>query len=137
MAKLIFSLQEAIEILKSNDRIPEQITDIEAKDDSISLKANMKILIKSVSIPISLKYTGFENGNAIFEMTLPMQKMLPNKIINKITEIFSEKTPKEININYPKILIDFNTLISSKVNGIKIEKFVYENEEFEITTCSS
>ena len=148
MAKLIFSLQEAIEILKVNDNIPEQITDIEVKDDSISFKANVEIpiikaipFIKSVPIPISLKYADFENGNAIFKMTLALhekiQKMIPmNKIANKLREIFSEKIPEEITVDYPKVFVDFNTVISSKVNGIKIEKFVYLDGEFVITTCS-
>ena len=143
MAKLIFSLQEAIEILKANGSIPEQITDIKTKDDSISFKANIKFpVIKSVPIPISLKYAGFENGSAIFKMTLALhekiQKMIPmNKIANKLSEIFSEKIPEEITVDYPKVFVDFNTVISSKVNNIKIEKLIYENGEFVITTCRS
>ena len=139
MAKLIFSLQEAVEILKENDFIPEKITDIETKGDSISFKADIKMpIIKSVSIPITLKYVGFEKGNAIFEMILPLQKLLPmNKIVTKLADRFSEKIPGAITINYPKIFADFNAVISNKVNGIKVEDFVCKNGEFMITTLSN
>ena len=131
MAKIIFTLDEAISILIANNILPEQITNVRANGENISFRVDTGLPLLS-SVPASIKYVDFKYGIAKLEMSLPLQR-----ITNKLIQFFSEKIPKEIKFENPNILVDINKIIKKKSKGINVENIIYENESFVIITCGS
>lgn len=134
MAKITFSPEELISILISNDLLPREIIRARAKGEEIHfvIRTNSFIL---PFIPASLRYSSFNNNNAIFELTLVSSRI--NKAMSWLNQILKLKIPAYMKIEYPNVLVDIDTLLQEKnIRGIRVKDIFFKDGEFIIATVN-
>ena len=132
MAKITFSLEELLKILISNELLPRQIirTNVKGQRVHFVIRTNAFIL---PYIPASLKYIGFENNNAIFELTIASGHL--NKDVNLLNQALKLKIPACMKLEYPNIFIDIDKLLEEKnIKGVRVKDILFENGDFTIVT---
>ena len=135
MAKITFTLEELLEILISNQLLPQQITRVKVKGDEIHfvIKTNAFIL---PYIPALLRYRSFNDNNALFELTIVTGRA--NKPISLLNQALKLKLPAYMKLDYPNVFVDIDSLLEEKyIRSIKVEDISFQNGEFTILTRNS
>ena len=134
MAKIIFSLEELVTLLVSNEILPSAVTGVETDGEKISFVIKIDSFFLP-AIPASLRYVGFEEGNAVFEFTLVNSHF--NKAIGGLGQTLESKIPPGIKLDLPNVRVDVNRLLEEKkVRGIEVRDIIFENGSFTIETGS-
>jgi hypothetical protein len=132
MATLTFSLEELLEILKSNNLLPSQIVNAEVKNNSIVFVIKTENFLLP-SIPATLKYISFSNNTATFEVNIVSGTF--NKAINMMGNSYQSKMPDYVKLDLPNVLIDLEKLFAhKKIKGIHIKEITQTNSQFTIVT---
>jgi len=132
MAKITFSLDEFIEILKSNELLPPQIIRVRAKGDNIHFVIRTDSFILPY-IPASLRYLALDDNNAIFELTIVSDHF--NKPISWLNQVLKLKIPQYLKVEYPKVFFDIDNLLKQKnIRGVRVKNILFESGEFTIVT---
>lgn len=132
MATLIFSLEELLEILKSNNLLPQQITKAEVKNDNIVFTIKTENFLLP-SIPAALKYISFSNNIATFEINIVSGHF--NKALNMMGNSYQSKFPDYVKLDLPNVLIDLEKLLEHrKIKGIRVKEITQTNNQFSIVT---
>jgi len=125
MAKLIFTLQEVVDIVKQNAELPEKIEDIQAEDNQVMLKINPGKLLPNIRIKV--KFVGFYEGKSVLRIGTP----IPSKIISLLIDIFAKRPEIEgVEIDYPNITIDINGHLKNSLKGIEVKSIEYSDNVF-------
>jgi hypothetical protein len=134
MAKLIFSVEELIKILISNELLPKNIVRLKIKGDNVHFYIKTQSFLLPF-IPASLKFLSFENNNATFEFTIVNSQI--NKAINQLDRLFDFKIPVYMRLEYPKFVIDIDELLREKnIRGIRAKDIYFGDGTFNIVTES-
>ena len=134
MAKLTFSLDELIRILGANGILPGKIARLKAEGPKL------RFIIKTGSfilpfVPASLEFQSFEDGKAIFELTLVAGAL--NKAASFLNRIFESKMPPYVKHDHPRLLVDIDKLLEEKnITGIRVTDICVEEDEFVVKTSS-
>ncbi|MHB9071708.1 MAG: hypothetical protein ACYC54_15220 [Sedimentisphaerales bacterium] len=125
MAKIIFSLEEAKEILLSNIQIPNYISDIKTEGQTFSFTIETGLPLKKHISPI-VSYSSFENGIVTLKITINYLKgnfleMAANLLIS-LSSKFKGSIPHYIKFDYPIITVDLNILMTDK-NIVTVHSF--------------
>ncbi len=132
MAKISFSLEELLKILISNELLPRQIIRTKVKDQRVHFVIRTNVFILPY-IPASLKYIGFENNNAIFELIIVHGHL--NKAVNWFNQALKLKIPACMKLEYPNISVDIDKLLKEKnIKGVRVKDIFFENGQFTIVT---
>jgi len=132
MAKIIFSIEELIKILSSNDLLPKNIIRVKIKGNSIHFYIKTQSFILPY-IPASLRFLSFDNNNVTFEMTAVSSQV--NKAIGRLDWLFDLKKPAYVKLEYPNVVIDIDKLLQEKnIRGIQVKEISFENNTFAIVT---
>jgi hypothetical protein len=134
MATITLKLEELTQILTSNELLRQEILRPKVEDDRIHfvIKTNSFIL---PYIPASLKYLGFSNNRAIFEIIIVSSRL--NKILGKLKQILKLKLPPYMKLEYPKIFVDADKLLEEKnIKGIRVKDISFKDGVFTIATCN-
>jgi hypothetical protein len=135
MAKITFSLQELIEIMVSNDLLPQQVVRVRVKGEKIHfvVKTNAFIL---PYIPASLGYVRFDGKNALFKLTNVSGPV--NKIMGWLHQALKLKMPAFVKLEYPQVSMDINLLLKERnIRGIQVKDIAFKDGRFDIVTrCS-
>ena len=132
MAKITFSLEELIKILISNELLPRQIIRTKVKDQRVHFVIRTNAFILPF-IPASLKYIGFDNNNAIFELTIVHGHL--NKAVSWFNQALKLKIPACMKLEYPNISVDIDKLLEEKnIKGVQVKDIFFENGQFTIVT---
>lgn len=132
MAAITFTLEEILQILKSNNRLPEQIVRSEVKNDCIEFTVDTKMFLLPV-IPVSLKYISYENNIATFELNIVGSHF--NKALSMVGNSYQSKLPEYVKLELPKVLIDLQKLFEHrKIKGIRVKEIIQNNSNFTIIT---
>ena len=132
MAKITFSLQELIDIVVSNELLPQQVVRIRVKGKKIHfvVKTNAFIL---PYVPASLGYVSFDGKNAIFKLTDVSGPV--NKIMGWLHQALKLKMPAFVTLEYPKVFIDVDRLLKeNNIRGIQVKDIALKDGRFTITT---
>ncbi len=132
MAKITFNLEEFVQILLSNKLLPRQIirTKIKGQSAHFVIKTNSLIL---PFIPASLRYVSFNDGNAIFELTIISAYL--SKAVSWFNQSLQLKMPAGMKLEYPNIYVDIDKLLKEKnIKGVQVKDVSFENGEFAIIT---
>jgi hypothetical protein len=132
MAKVTFTLEELLEILIANKLLPSRIVRVKVKGDEI----HFVIVTNEFTlpyIPASLRYMGFNDNNALFELTIaPGRASRDMGLLNQALKL---KMPAYVKLEYPKIFVDVDRVLRERnILGIKIEDISFQNGEFTILT---
>jgi hypothetical protein len=134
MAKIIFSSDELIKTLKSNDLLPKNIVRVKAKGDSIHFCIKTQSFILPF-IPVSLKLLSFSGNNVTFELTVVSSQV--SKTLGRFDQLLDFKMPEYMKLEYPNIVIDIDKLLHEKnIRGLRLRSVVFENDKYIVETDS-
>ena len=134
MAKIIFSIEELIKILISNELLPKNIVRVKVKGDSVHFYIKTQSFILPF-IPASLRFLSFDNNNVTFELTVVSGQV--NKAIGRFDQLLNFKIPEYMKLEYPNIVVDIDKLLQEKnIRGLRLKSVVFENGEFVVETDS-
>ncbi len=134
MAKITFTLKELMEILISNKLLPKEILrpKIEGERIHFVIRTNSFIL---PYIPASLRYLGFNDNNAMFELVIVSSHQ--NKGVSRLNQLFELKIPAYMKLEYPKLFVDVDKLLKEKnLKDVRVKDISFEAGEFTIVTCN-
>ncbi|MHC4116941.1 MAG: hypothetical protein ACYSWO_05480 [Planctomycetota bacterium] len=132
MARITFGSEELIEIVIANGLLPPQIARLRVKGESIHfvMKTNSFIL---PFIPASVKYLSFDDGVAMFELTIAGG--YANKAIGWLNQMLEPKIPAYMKLQYPRLSVNTDELLEDRsIRGVRVEDISFENGEFAIVT---
>ena len=134
MAKIIFTLDEVLKIITSNNLLPKQIVRAEVKNDSIHFSIRTEAFVLPF-IPASLKYESFKDNIATFQLNLVSGHF--NKALGFFGKSYESKLPEYIKLELPKVLVDIEKLFHAKnIKGICIIEVNQDSDKFTIITES-
>jgi hypothetical protein len=134
MAKIIFSIEELIKILISNDLLPKNIIRVKVKDESVHFYIKTQSFILPF-IPASLRFLSLDNNNVTFELTVVSDKV--NKAIGRFDQFLDFEMPAYMRLEYPNIVVDIDKLLQEKnIRGLQLKNVFFENDEFVVETDS-
>lgn len=134
MAKIIFSPDELIKILMSNDLLPQNIARVKVKGDSVHFYIKTQTFILPF-IPVSLKLLSFNGNNLTFELTVVSSQV--SKTIGRFDQLLDFKMPEYMKLEYPNIVIDIDKLLHEKnIRGLRLRSVVFENDKYIVETDS-
>jgi len=132
MAKITFILEELLKILISNELLPSQIIRARVKGQRVHFVIRTSAFILPF-IPASLRYVGFDNNNAIFELTIVSAHL--NKTVGWLNQALKLKIPACMKLEYPNIYVDIDKLLEEKnIKGVQVKDIFFENGQFTIVT---
>ena len=128
MAEIVISIDELVHILNANNILPPRIREIEKHHQGISFKFRTA-LFPLMLIRVILKFSGFENDCAIFEVVQnPLMKKF-DWLIHKIIE--SMEMPDYISkIEYPAVHINTKDILAQQLKGVQINHIRYKDGLF-------
>ena len=135
MAKITFSNAELLNILISNELLPEEVLrpKVEGEEIHFVVQTNLPLL---QFVPVSLRYLSFTDNNAIFELTVVNSSL--NKTIGRLNLLSTLEVPEYVKLDFPKISVDVNRLLKEKNGrGVLLKDIFFSNGEFTIVTCST
>jgi len=134
MAKITFSLEELLKILISNELLPRQIIRARVKGQRVHFVIRTSAFILPY-IPASLRYVGFDNNNAMFELTIVSGHL--NKAVGWLNQALKLKIPACMKLEYPNISVDIDKLLEEKnIRGVQVKDIFFDNGEFAIVTAN-
>ncbi len=132
MATLTFSLEELLEILKSNNFLPAQISRAEVKNDNIVFIIKTENFLLP-SIPATLKFLSFSNNIATFEINIMSGHF--NKALGMVGNSYQSKMPDYVKLDLPNVLVDLEKLFEHrKIKGIRVKEINQIRNHFTIVT---
>ena len=135
MAKIIFSHEELINILLSNDILSKEILRPEVEGDEIHFVVKTKLPLLQF-VPVSLRYLSFTDNNATFELTVVNSSL--NAMIGRLNLLSKLNAPTYVKFDFPKVSVDVNELLKEKnIRGVLLKDITFNDGEFTITTCST
>lgn len=132
MAKLIFTIEELIKILISNELLPKNIVRVKVRGDSVHFYIKTQSFILPF-IPASLRFLSFDNNNVTFALTIVSGQV--NKAIGRFDQLLDFEMPVYIKLEYPNIVVDIDKLLQEKnIRGLRLKSVFFENDEFVVVT---
>ena len=132
MAKITFSLEELLKILISNELLLRQIIRTKVKGQRVHFVIRTDSFILPY-IPASLRYIGFDNNNAIFELTIASGHL--NKAESWLNQALKLKIPACMKLEYPNIFLDIDKLLEQKnIKGVQVKDIFFDNGQFAVVT---
>ncbi|MBN2589925.1 MAG: hypothetical protein JXA96_08675 [Sedimentisphaerales bacterium] len=132
MAAITFTLEELLEILKSNNLLHKQIVRSEVKNDCIEFIVDTKMFMLPV-VPVSLKYISYENNVATFEVSLGNAQF--NQALGMLGNSYQSKLPEFVKLDLPNVLVDLQQLLEHKnIKGIQIKEITQTGSQLTIVT---
>jgi len=129
MAIVTCALEELVEIIKQNVKLPSIVEELDCVDQQLRVKINPGKFIPNANL--YLNFYSFCDGKIYFKIhsKLPIHFLL--KILGK-TNINFDGLGCEIKNDM--FIIDINKLLSQKIKGLKIKQINFSKNEFEIFT---
>jgi hypothetical protein len=131
MARITFSMAEAVRIINSNGLVSGPITEIRTEGDKISVKFKTGWPAPKY-IRVGIEYADFDNGIVTFSMAT-------NRLIDKFDWLV-RKLLKSLHLpdyvsqcEYPRVCVDINKVLADKIKGLQIENIAFENGQFCVT----
>jgi len=132
MAKLTFTLNELLELVLANGKLPEQLSDVRAEGSGICFTIKIPAFLLP-SMPASIKFKEFDNGKAVLEAEILNEQI--NNTIGKFSGMLGNKLPSFISLEYPQIYVNIDKmLIEKNIKGFTIQDVAFEDGEFTIIT---
>ena len=130
MAKIMFSLEELVEIMIANELILENIRRVKVKDGIVHFVIKTDLFVLPL-IPASLKFSSFENNKATFKLTLVNNQL--SKIISRYNHILDTELPACMKFEHPNLMIDVEKLLQeNNIRGLQIKDVLFKDSEFTV-----
>jgi len=132
MARIVFGLEELLEILVCNGLLPGSIARARVKGERIHfvIKTNSFIL---PFIPASVKYLRLEGSLVVFELAIVSNRA--NKAIGWLNQMLEPKMPTHVKLEYPILSVDIGKLLAEKsIRGVRAKEIFFEDGDFTLIT---
>ena len=132
MAKITFSLEELLDILKSNELLPRQIVRARVKGEGIHFVIRTDSFILPF-IPASLKYLSFDGDTVTFELTIVSGRL--DKAVSWLNQVLKLRIPAYAKLDYPNVSVDIHKVLDERnVRGVRVKSITFEDGEFTVVT---
>lgn len=133
MAQIILSGHEIVNILRANELIPQQITDVRSEEEQITFRVKTQWPVLK-SVHAGMRFTGFDDGCVILQLVTSRLTDKLNWLVDKMLE------PMHLadhggRWEYPRLYIDVNRLIQRQLRGVTVENIVFRDGLFYVTTA--
>jgi len=137
MAQITFTAEEAINLLRANDLLPDVITGITVKEDTLVLKVAAPVPLVDY-LPVSVRYVGFEKGVATVEVSAGYLKGRVLEAILKLVKAkLEENFADEIQLDYPRLYVHINKLLAAKnITAVEVREVTFAGGSFTVQAVS-
>lgn len=130
MAVITITYEELLHFLKSNNLLPTQIARAEVKNECFHFAVRTETFLLPF-VPASLKYLGFENNIATFELIVVSSHF--NKALGWFSQSLQARLPNYVTLELPNVLFDMEKLLVEKnINGVRIKEIIHEPCQFTV-----
>jgi hypothetical protein len=138
MAQITFAPEEAIDLLRANGLLPEVITDIKVKDDTLLLRIATPLPLVD-SLPVSIKYIGFENGVVTLNVSADYLKgRILDTVVKLVNSRLEQDFPEKIQLDYPKLHVHINKLLVDRnVRAAQVQEISFDSGLFTVTIAAA
>jgi hypothetical protein len=132
MARIVFGLEELLEILVCNNLVPGSIARLRVKGERIHFVIKTDSFILPF-IPASVRYLRVEGDHVIFELAVAGNRV--NRAAGWLTQMLEPKMPTCMKLEYPILAIDIGKLLAEKnIRGILVKEISFEDGELTVIT---
>jgi hypothetical protein len=138
MAQITFTPEEAISLLRANDLLGEVITDINVKDDTLLLRVATPLPLVS-SLPVSIKYVGFENGVVTLQLSADYLKgRILDTVLKLVNARLEQDFPDKIQLDYPNLYVHINKLLVDRnIRAVQVRQITFDSGLFTVTMVAA
>jgi len=135
MAVIMFTLEELLDVLASNDLLPAGITRLKVKDQTLHFVIRTGSLVLPF-VPASLTFTGFEDGKALFELSIAGGRA--TRALAWLTRAYAQRMPDCTTLDYPQLVVDLQAMLKKKnINNLRIDSIAFDEGRFTIVTSAA
>lgn len=128
MAEIQFTIAEIVDLIVQNKLMPKQISNIHFEGDFLSFNFHTGLFFPKY-IPSSIQFLNFDKG-------LLTLKIITNWMADKFLKIIPLEDDEFIEFEFPKIFVKLQNFLTARLRGIQIDKIIYDNGVFYISTHS-
>ena len=134
MAQIVFTPEEAVNILMGNDLLPEVITGIKVRDDTLILNVATPLPLVN-SLPVSIKYLAFHDGRLELEVAVPVLKgKMLETVVHLVRGELDRRFHEQIELDYPKLYVHINKLLlANNVRKLSVREISFDSGLFNVT----
>ena len=126
MAEIQFTISEIVDLIVKNKLMPKQISNIHFEGDFLSFNFPTGLLFPKY-IPSTIQFLNFDKG-------LLTLKIKTNWMSDKFLKIIHWEDNEFIEFELPKIFVKLQDFLTTRLKGIQIDKIIYDNGMFYIST---
>lgn len=126
MAQISISLAELLDLIVINQIMPTQISNIEPQGDAISFEFKTGLFFPKL-VQVFVHILEFEKGILVLEL-------ITDWFAEKIMKLLPFRDKEYLEYDYPKVIIDLQSLLNKHIAGIQIERVDFKNGRFNIFT---
>jgi hypothetical protein len=132
MARIVFGLEELLEILVCNRLLPVAIARVRAKGGRIHFVIKTDSFILPF-IPASVKYLRLEGDHVMFEMAIAGSRV--RRAVGSFNQMLEAEMPSWMQLEYPILSINVSKLLAKKnIRGIRLKEIFFEGGELSVIT---
>jgi len=126
MAQISVSLAELIDLVIANNIMPDQISNIEPQGESLNFEFRTGLFFPKY-VQIYVNVLEFEKGILVLEL-------ITDWFAEKLMKLLPFKNNEFLEYDFPRIIINLQTLLNKYIKGLKIDRIEYKNSRFNILT---
>jgi hypothetical protein len=133
MAHIILSGHEIIQILRINELIPQEITDVRSEEELIKFRVRTPWPVLK-SIHVGMRFAGYDDGWVVLQLVTNRLTEKLNWLVDKMLE------PQRLaehggRWEYPRLYLDVNRLVQRQLRGVTVENIIFRDGLFHVTTA--
>jgi len=131
MAKLVVRVEDIITVLKANGWVSRKVSDIQPVDGGVSFKVDTGVPFVGAA-KVQVNYVGYDGRWAELELAR-------GGLLDKLSGFIPQavKLPSYVRFEYPRILVDIEQVVGSRVRGLAIEGIELEGDSLAITASAT
>ena len=126
MAEIQFTIAEIVDLIVQNKLMPKQISNIHFEGDFLSFNFPTGLLFPKY-IPSTIQFLNYDKG-------LLTLKIKTNWMSDKFLKIIPLEDNEFIEFKFPRVFVKLQDFLTTRLKGIQIDKIIYDNGMFYIST---
>ncbi len=127
MAQIVARVEDIIAVLKANGWLSRRVSDIQPVDGGVSFKVDTGVPFVGAA-KVQVHYVGYDGRWAELEL-------VRGGLLDKLSGFIPQavKLPSYVRFEYPRIFVDIEQVVGSRVRGLAVESIQLEGGSFTVT----